>query len=388
MLNRLLDDCFLSELDTKVIEVMEENHRYWHALNETIFFQEGGGMTSDEGMIDHHPVLGLKKEKGMFWHLLDIKLSGVVHLSVNMHERFRKCQIHTAQHLISALVNNVNHCEVLAHHVSDEQNDIEFNLKSFHDKQINELQMLCNGLIRDDLPVRIIYPTKEEAMQYASLKRLDHDLLRVVKIGNLDYNPCGCMHVPSLRYIQSIMIMGYEKTTKGYKIIYQAGDQILENMKKRYIVLDEASKALALPHLYINTGIYKMSHEIRALTGDVVVWKNKYYQLGAKELVKQEGRIIFYEFDDMDMKSLSQYARYLIEHYERIVVFVAKIYDKAQVVVAVHENLPEQANDLFNQIASRFHLQGGGNKRIAQGSRTWDKNLLEDIKALLTDKKI
>ena len=43
MLNRLLDDCFLSEFQSEVIEVEEENGLYWHALRETIFFYEGGG---------------------------------------------------------------------------------------------------------------------------------------------------------------------------------------------------------------------------------------------------------------------------------------------------------------------------------------------------------
>ncbi len=384
MLNRLLDDCFLSEFQSEVIEVEEENGLYWHALRETIFFYEGGGMSSDEGVIANHPVLALREKRGMLWHLLDVKLSGQVHLSINMHARFRKCQIHTAQHLISALVNQVYHTEVLAHHVSDEQNDIEFNLKSFSEKQVSELQILCNGLIRDDLPIKVFYPTHEEAMKHAPLKRLAHDDLRVVSIGNLDYNPCGCMHVPSLRYIQSIYIMGYEKTTNGYKILYQAGDQLLENIDKRYTVLDEAGKALALPHLYINSGIYKLGNEVKALSADQIVWKHKYYKLGAADLAKRFPHTIFMEFDDIDVKSLSQYARYIVSHYERIVVFVAKIYDSAQVVIAVSSTLEEKADDLYRRIAPVLHLHGGGNEVLAQGGGAWHKNLFEQIKILLT----
>ena len=59
-----------------------------------------------------------------------------------------------------------------------------------------ELQVLCNGLIRDDLEVSIQYPTRVEASKMAKGKNLDRDDLRVVRIGALDYNMCGCMHVP------------------------------------------------------------------------------------------------------------------------------------------------------------------------------------------------
>lgn len=90
------------------------------------------------------------------------------------------------------------------------------------------------------------------------------------------------------------------------------------------------------------------------------------------------------EFDDIDVKSLSQYARYIVSHYERIVVFVAKIYDSAQVVIAVSSTLEEKADDLYRRIAPVLHLHGGGNEVLAQGGGAWHKNLFEQIKILLT----
>ncbi|MCG4877885.1 hypothetical protein L0N00_15765, partial [Eggerthella lenta] len=86
----------------------------------------------------------------------------------------------------------------------------------------------CNGLIRDDLDVSIQYPTRVEASKMAKGKNIDRDDLRVVRIGALDYNMCGCMHVPSLRYLQMLYISGYEKSAKGYKIKYLVGDQLLD----------------------------------------------------------------------------------------------------------------------------------------------------------------
>ena len=134
MFNKLYDNCFKTELQTEVIKVKEDKGMYWHAFKDTIFYVEGGGMESDIGMIDRHMVHGLKKEDGYVWHLLDEKLEGSVFMSVNLHERFRKCQIHTAQHLISAVLQNVYNVKTLSHHVSDEVNDVELSFDNFNEK--------------------------------------------------------------------------------------------------------------------------------------------------------------------------------------------------------------------------------------------------------------
>lgn len=102
-MNRYYDNCFHTEHNANVLEVMQEGNLYWHRLDETIFYVEGGGMASDVGKINGLDVINLKKVNGEVWHLLEEKLEGPVSLSVNLFERFRKTQIHTTQHLISAL---------------------------------------------------------------------------------------------------------------------------------------------------------------------------------------------------------------------------------------------------------------------------------------------
>ncbi|MXQ73037.1 hypothetical protein GSF08_03690 [Clostridiaceae bacterium DONG20-135] len=383
MINRLIDDCFLSELTTVVEEVVPENGYFWHHLKETIFFVEKGGMTSDIGVINNHEVLALKEEGGKVWHLLDCKLEGPVRLSINLHERFRKCQVHTAQHLISALLSNVYKVHTLSHHVSDEENDIEFDFSTFTEKQLSELQILCNGLVRDDLPVTISYPSRAEASQYAPADRLNHEDLRVVRIGTLDYNLCGCMHVPSLRYIQLIKILRFEKTAKGYKIFYICGDQLLDCLQRRYEVLDEASSTLALSHLYINTGIHKLLNEVKNLTRDQVIWKQKYYVCKSKELCETTEPVIIYAFDDIDVKSLTQLAQYTIGHYEKAIVFIAKIFDESRIVIARNQNVEFDVKGLFNKLCDKFQLKGGGNDQMCCGGGKYEENIVNYVKSLI-----
>lgn len=384
MINKLLDNCFLSEYNTVVNEVKEDNGLYWHAFKETIFFMEGGGMASDVGVINGHNVIRIKQEEGKQWHLLDTALAikESAFMSINLHERFRKCQVHTTQHLISALIKNVYKVKTISHHVSDEENEIEFDFDNFTTKMASELMVLCNGLIRDDLEVSVSYPTRSEAEKHAPLEKLEHDELRVVRIGSLDYNLCGCMHVPSLRYIQMIFISGFEKTTRGYKIKYICGDQLLDCIRRRYSVLDEACHSLAVSHLYLNTGLNKVLSEQKEMIREVQNWKLKYLNGLADQLCENKTGIIFHEFDDLDARSLAQLAQICTAKYQISTVFLGKIDKKCHVVFATYKDSGADCRKPFQEIKDTFSLQGGGNNTLAQGGGEYTKALSDSIKLI------
>lgn len=384
MINKLLDNCFQTELNTIVTDIEEENGLYWHTFKDTIFFMEKGGMASDIGVINGLNVLDLRIKDGKQWHLLDeqLKVDDNAFMGINLHERFRKCQIHTTQHLISALLCNIYKVHTISHHVSDEENEIEFDFDSFTDKMASELMVLCNGLIRDDLEVSIQYPTRSEAARHAPDTKLDHDDLRVVRIGNLDYNLCGCMHVPSLRYIQMVYITGYEKTTRGYKVKYICGDQLLDCMDKRYKVLNEASQTLALSHRYINTGINKLLNEQKALTRDIILWKQKYFEQLCEQICHEDQALIVHEFEDIDVKSVAQLAQYITAQYQKPCVLLAKIFEKCHVVVAAPKDMEVDCRDTFKQIAENYILQGGGSASLAQGGGVYTKELSEFVHSI------
>lgn len=384
MINKLLDNCFLSELHTTVTDVEEHNGLYWHACKDTIFFMEKGGMAADIGVIDQHPVLGLRMKDGKQWHLLEecLPVGKTVFMNINLHERFRKCQIHTAQHLISALLCNIYQVHTLSHHVSDEENEIEFDFDSFTDKMASELMVMCNGLIRDDLDVTIQYPSHGEAAKHAPTEKLHHEELRVVRIGNLDYNLCGCMHVPSLRYIQMIYISGYEKTTRGYKIKYLCGDQLLDCVGRRYRVLDEACQTMALSHLYLNTGIHKMINEQKALHKDIMLWKQKYFALLAKQLCASDSEWVIGEFNDLDVKSLVQLAQYVSQIHQCQCILLGRLEEKVHVVTAAPKSGDADCRKVFQAIAKKFGLRGGGNASLAQGGGRYTKELADYIKSI------
>lgn len=381
MVNKLLDNCFTTEYSTVITDIEEEQGDYWHACKETIYFMSKGGMASDIGVINGLPIKNARIKDGKQWHLLEqkIEVGANVVMSINLHERFRKCQIHTAQHLISALLHNVYQVETISHHVSDDENVIEFNFDHFNDKMAKELMVLCNGLIRDDLEVSILYPTKAEAAKFVNEKKLNHDEIRVVRIGNIDYNLCGCMHVPSLRYIQMIYIIGFFKTTRGYKIRYACGDQLLNSIDQRYKTLDEASNILATSHLYVNTGINKIINANKELAKQLQDSKHRYILLCADQLSKREDAIIKEKFHDLDKKSLVSLAQRISIFYEHPCILFTFLDDSCHLVIAAPKRFGMNCKSVFTTIANQFQLKGGGDETLAQGGGIYTKELADYI---------
>lgn len=375
MINKMLDDCFKTELNTKVEEVREDHGLYWHCFKDTIFYQGKGGMAEDSGMINKRPVKGLKVEEGRFWHLLDEKLEGNVMMNVNPHTRFLKCQAHTAQHLISALVESIYGVQTVSHHVGIDECNVEFDLKEFNKKMAIELQVTCNGLIRDDLPVTILYPSQKEAQQLCPNKKLPAQDIRLVRIGNLDIEPCGCMHVPSLRYLQMLQIIGFEKSSRGYRILYACGDQLLNNITQRYEVLDEACETLSVPHIYLNTGIAKLIAQKNAMQKELDGWRRLYFDKECKEIKEAAQPCLYRAYTDYSAADIRILAKMIAENSEKAVCFLWRENEKAKVMLAKGEKSTYDLQPLKRLLIDAFHFKGGGSLSFMEFGGTYTEQL-------------
>lgn len=383
MINKLLDNCFLTELTTRVEEVREENGMYWHCFKDTIFYQGKGGMADDSGLINKLPVRGLKVEEGRFWHLMDTKLEGTVFMNVNPHERFLKCQAHTAQHLLSAIVEGIYGVHTTSHHVAADECYVEFDLKEFDRRKAIELQVTCNGLIRDDLEVQIIYPTASDARILCPRSKLPAEDIRLVRIGNIDVTPCGCMHVPSLRYLQMIQIIGFEKSSRGYRIRYASGDQLLDNINRRYEVLDEACASLAVSHIYLNTGISRLLSQRNTLQKELEGWKKRYFDKVCGDVVKEAGRLLFRRYEDYEPEDIRQLARMIVENSECAVCFLSEKEGRAKVVLAAHPASDVDLHALRQQFINALCLKGGGSDRYMEFGGAASETLEQSLRQLV-----
>ncbi len=382
MINYNYDKWDLIELDTEVSDAIEDDGKYWIACTDTIFYPEGGGQPSDKGTINGNEVLDLKYINGVVYHLITEKLDGNVHMCVNWELRKLHCQIHTAQHLLCGLINKRCEAKTIAFFNDDKEIGAEMAFETLNDDTITYLETICNEFILEDLPIEIVYPTKEEALQYAPEEKMEHDYLRAVKIGDIDYNMCGCIHVPSLRYLQMLKIERYEKTTRGYRIYFLVGDLLNSTYGHQYKELKQASVKLATPIYEVVDGITKLQGDLKKTREELEKAKDQYLGLLAKDYINSEKKVIIANFEDLDAKQVSKLASMIVRETSKLLFLVASMDNRMHVVITHSKDIQVNSGELFRSVAGNFELKGGGNPFMAQGGGAKNLDILKAFESL------
>lgn len=382
MLNKHYDNWLDLELDTEVIEVIEDADGYWHHLSDTVYYHESGGQHSDLAHINGHKVLNSKLLNNKLYCLLDTKLEGQVHISVDQKDRIIRSQIHSAQHVMCSYINKHYDARTVAFFNDDTEAGAEMAFKEINDEIIADIENVVNQAIIDDLKVEIFYPNPDEVKGLVKDEKLEHDTLRAVRIGNIDFDMCGCIHVPSLRYLQMFKIERYEKTTRGYKLFFLTGEQFKKTYQRQYDILRKASSQLASPVYEINKTIDKLNLDLKEGVNRYQMLHNDYLNLLAEKYINSDKDVLIEVFNDFDNKALAKMVSIITSSAKKTVFFINCIDEKMNLIVAHHKDIDIKANEIFKTLAGSYELRGGGNAFMAQGG---GKKNLDIIKRISID---
>lgn len=218
-----MEDCYRKEFNAKVIKSGEN----FVVLDKSAFYPKGGGQPSDKGKLLYNDkevdVSGVKKHKGEVRHIVKgvvpeegTKVKG----KLDWERRHKLMRMHTAQHLISAIVLEKFDATVSGNQIHLDSSRIDFNPVSFSDEDLEEIENDANKLIDAGIPVKIYEMKREKVKEEIEGDRVNLSLipdsvdpLRIVEIKKLDLCPCGGTHVKNLEEIGEINITGRE--TKG-----------------------------------------------------------------------------------------------------------------------------------------------------------------------------
>ncbi|MBQ2407956.1 MAG: hypothetical protein II309_00850, partial [Bacilli bacterium] len=223
---------------------------------------------------------------------------------------------------------------------------------------IANINLEANKLIREDLKIKIEYPTDIKS-KYSET--------RAVIIGDIDYNLCGCIHVPSLRYIGKICIFDYEKTPYGYNLKFVSGDQVVRYVYDKYQILDQMKNDLKSPINELNTAVLKVIEDKQNIEKELDTLKEKYF----KELIKNINTK-FYMFD-LNIKDFQYLASIYQKEINKPFCFLTHYDNNVHIICYNLEN----NLDLFNELKEKFNLKGGGNKTKAQGGGEFNEEIIK-----------
>ena len=205
---------YLKEFKAKIISINIEEKTI--ELDNTAFYARSGGQPGDIGEIkaenQNIEVKDTIKKDNKIINIINktenldkgIEIIG----KIDWKKRYKYMKMHSALHLMCAVIP----LGVTGGQIGYEKSRLDFNDP---DKKINkeEIEEKINSLVKDDYEITSeiidsqILDEQPELVRTMSVKPPQIDgKIRLIKIGNVDLQPCGGTHVKSTAEIGSIKI--------------------------------------------------------------------------------------------------------------------------------------------------------------------------------------
>ena len=178
------NNSYLSELTTTVTSCDREGEKIYLQLAETIFFPEEGGQHADTGVL--MPCIPGKDKTVV--HILDGEYRGgdirylvdreipagtKVHGILDWETRFSRMQQHTGEHILTGRIHHRYGYHNVGFHLSDE-GPVTLDLSGpLTPAQAMEMEQEANEIVFANLPVRVLYPSREELVHLAYRSKIE-----------------------------------------------------------------------------------------------------------------------------------------------------------------------------------------------------------------------
>ena len=216
-------DPYATSADATVIHVDAD----WIVLDRTVFYPMGGGQPGDTGTVqgpdgtECRIVDTRKGEGGSIRHRLETASHGLargepVSVALDWERRYRHMRMHTCLHLLGSLVP----AGVTGGSVGEERSRLDFDAGDLElDRQTLTEQL--NALIRSAHPVRVeqvdeaVLDAQPELVRTMSVKPpRGVGSLRMIRVEDVDYQPCGGTHVSDTSEIGPVHVAKIESKGK------------------------------------------------------------------------------------------------------------------------------------------------------------------------------
>lgn len=219
------DDPYLSTAEAKVVGLTDQGGI---VLDRTIFYAAGGGQPGDAGTIERADGMMIPvattlygASKAEIVHvpaegaaLPDIGESVIAH--IDWPTRHRYMRIHTGLHLLTVAIP----FPVTGGRIGAEEGHLDFDIDGMVPAK-EEIEAALNALVEADHAVSTEWITDDELLANPGLVKtmsvkppMGSGRVRLVRIGDVDLQPCGGTHVQSTVEIGALVVAKIENKGK------------------------------------------------------------------------------------------------------------------------------------------------------------------------------
>lgn len=205
-------------------------------LDQTAFHDGSGGVQADEGYIIYGGEKYFTKAAHRgdeVVHILDrppaFKPGDVVWGVLDWEKRYRKMRLHTAAHILAAIIYNKYNALITGGEITHEYARDDFNIEgdmATVRKAFEEAAAETNEVVKRGIEVKVYWLPREEALKIPGLVKLaerappDVPQLRIVEIPEVDIQADGGPHVKNTREVGIVKILKIENRGKTKKRLY------------------------------------------------------------------------------------------------------------------------------------------------------------------------
>ena len=374
-------DAFAKDFVGKVISCEEvklkDKTAYKVVLNQTAFFPEQGGQTSDIGTLDAAKVMDVQIEDEVIYHYCTsgFLIGEEVHGVIDWEHRFNNMQQHTGEHIFTGIAHNTYGADNVGFHLSDNTVTLDLNIE-LSDEQVDYIEKRANEIIAADVAVKAYYPNQEllGAINYRSKKEIA-GAVRLVEIEGVDLCACCAPHVKSTGQVGMLKVVSFGKYKGGTRVYILCGLRALADYNRRMKLLEQSYQLL-------NCKDDELPEKIAGLIEDNKQLKYRISDIKSGMLTNQIETIspdltdvtIFME--DLDAKTMRDGVNALVEKHEGLcAIFSGNDEDGYNFVIG---SRTRDCAAIATGLRELLGAKGGGSKQMVQGNVAATRNQIEN----------
>ncbi|MFN3910378.1 MAG: alanine--tRNA ligase-related protein [Candidatus Anstonellaceae archaeon] len=230
-----LQDSYLKESEAEVLEVLGNQLIF----DQTIFYPTSGGQPNDKGwiksLIDKTfsvEVIDVKKSEDKIIHYTSkdcnnsFNIGDKVLLQLDWNRRYRLMRMHTAAHVLAAVLYKEN-ILISGNQLGEDKSRFDFNLENFDQDFLKEAINKANQICKEGQEVKSFFISKDQIQNYPGIiKLLSKNILeklekiRLVEIEGTDIQADGGTHVKNTAEVGEILFLKAENKGKNNRRVY------------------------------------------------------------------------------------------------------------------------------------------------------------------------
>lgn len=227
-----LRDSYAKECEATVQSVKDGKYI---VLDKTVFYARGGGQPHDTGKVirlsdnSEFNVIFVGKFDGQISHEINkegLQVGDRVKCFIDWNRRYRLMRIHTATHILAAIMNREEGVLITGNELAEDKSRIDFNLENPTREKIEAYITKTNEALMRNMEVKTYFLPREEALKLPGAVKLmtaippDVKELRIVEIGDVDLQADGGTHVNNTSEVGEIELIKIDNKGKSNRRIY------------------------------------------------------------------------------------------------------------------------------------------------------------------------